>query len=119
MVTAAAWHQNLVEAVTAFEDANNVQTTQVHVYLEGDETLHVLEVVAVPGEDLLALSPYPDDLRQLRRGQATGVPVSPRMVLVEPRRIMRVELRVPPDREKSGGFRPPDRPEIKWPPVGG
>jgi hypothetical protein len=118
-MTAKEWTDALRLAIDAFQRANSTDTTQVHLRLADGEVYQALEVEPHPAADLLLIAPYPADLEDLRVGPGTGLPVSPRLILVEPHHIARVELRRPEEDAHPMGFAPPDRSAITWPPEDG
>jgi hypothetical protein len=108
MSIASEWHDALLAAVAAYEETRG-ETPAVRVTLmPSQEQLLLHRAAAGPGESLVTLEPFPESEKEMveREGSFS----TPRVVLVHPNAIVRVELLYEvPGADVPMGFQPGGR----------
>ena len=90
MSAAAEWMNNVTKALRAFVEERNIEAPTIKVTLTDGEWFFLHSASAM-GSELLSLSPYPDEESQFVEGR-DGTRLPPRVVVVDPRYVHKVEL---------------------------
>lgn len=103
-MTAKEYMDGIRSVIAHYEQTRDTTHPVVTFHLEDGDSFSVLQADNGPGE-LLTLHPYPKDVGDII-GADTLQPVTPRVVVVEPRRVVKVEIKFPKAPGITGtGFR--------------
>jgi hypothetical protein len=100
---AAAWYDALLAAVAAYEEVRGESPAVRVTVMPDQEQLLLHRAAAGPGDNLVTLEPFPEAVDEMVDRE--GVFSTPRVVLVHPNAIVKVELLYEaPDAEAPMGF---------------
>jgi hypothetical protein len=107
---AAEWADTLREGIRAFSRSRRVGSPAVQVTLADGESFFLMRAEPAPGDDWISLYPYPagrlDEM--IQDADAEGELTTPRVVIIHPEMVAKIELLVEPDEARRGhllGFR--------------
>jgi hypothetical protein len=108
---AAEWADTLREGIRAFSRSRRVGSPAVQVTLADGESFFLMRAEPGPGDDWISLYPYPPgrldemvDDADAEEGELT----TPRVVIIHPEMVAKIELLVEADEARRGhllGFR--------------
>lgn len=105
-MTATEWRLALENAMKTYVATRQPGAVVVRIYLDDGEAFELAELYTQPVGNFLLLAPYPDDLEDMVDApQTPGTKTTPRMVIVEPHRIRKVELLIDAPGRHEVGFR--------------
>ena len=111
------WVEALKQAVSDFENSRKATNPGVKVTLVDGESFFLNNARPGPGHDLVILYPYPPGMTTDLPTGEDGYPVMPRVLIVAPSAVAKIELMAEPpgQREARFGLRaaeePPPAPE--------
>jgi hypothetical protein len=107
---AAEWADTLREGIRAFSRSRRVDSPAVQVTLADGESFFLMRAEPGPGDDWISLYPYPagrlDEM--IDDADAEGELTTPRVVIIHPEMVAKIELLVEADEARRGhllGFR--------------
>ena len=112
MPSAKDWVEALKEAVSDFERSRSSANPGVKVTLVDGESFFLNNARPGPGHDLVILYPYPPGMTaELPTGE-DGYPVMPRVLIVAPGAVAKIELMAEPPGQREAHFqlRPAEEP---------
>jgi len=113
MSDSSDWVEGLKEAVAEFEQARSSANPGVKVTLVDGESFFLSNVRPAPRHDLVVLYPYPPGMTTDLTIGEDGYPVMPRVLIVSPGAVAKIELMAEPpgQREARFGLRQSAEPE--------
>jgi hypothetical protein len=98
------WVEALKEAVTEFESSRSSANPGVKVTLVDGESFFLSNARPAPGHGLVIMYPYPPGMTtDLPMGE-DGYPVMPRVLLVAPSAVSKIELMAEPPGQREARF---------------
>jgi hypothetical protein len=104
MANAADWVEGLMQAVADFERTRGAINPGVRLSLTDGESFFLSNARPAPGEELLILYPYPPGMTTDLPVGEDGYPVMPRVVIVSPQAIAKIELMAVPPGQREARF---------------
>lgn len=117
MPSAKDWVEALKLAVSDFERSRSSTNPGVKVTLVDGESFFLNNARPGPGRDLVILYPYPPGMTTELPTGADGYPVMPRVLIVAPSAVAKIELMAEPPGQREARFQlragdePPPAPE--------
>ncbi len=98
------WVEALKQAVSDFESSRSAANPGVKVTLVDGESFFLNNARPGPGHDLVILYPYPPGMTtELPTGE-DGFPVMPRVLIVSPGAVAKIELMAEPPGQREARF---------------
>jgi hypothetical protein len=104
MSDGADWVEALKEAVTEFESSRSSANPGVKVTLIDGESFFLSNARPAPGHGLVIMYPYPPGMTTDLPVGEDGYPVMPRVLLVAPSAVSKIELMAEPPGQREARF---------------
>jgi hypothetical protein len=98
------WVEALKQAVTDFERSRSAANPGVKVTLVDGESFFLNNARPGPGHDLVILYPYPPGMTTDLPTGEDGYPVMPRVLIVAPSAVAKIELMAEPPGQREARF---------------
>jgi hypothetical protein len=98
------WVESLKQAVTDFERSRSAANPGVKVTLVDGESFFLNNARPGPGHDLVILYPYPPGMTTDLPTGEDGYPVMPRVLIVAPSAVAKIELMAEPPGQREARF---------------
>ena len=104
MSDSSDWVEGLKEAVAEFEQARSSANPGVKVTLVDGESFFLSNARPAPKHDLVVLYPYPPGMTTDLPVGEDGYPVMPRVLIVSPGAVAKIELMAEPPGQREARF---------------
>ena len=98
------WVEALMESVAEFERVRSSANPGVKVTLVDGESFFLSNARPAPGEGLVILYPYPPGMTTDLPTGEDGYPVMPRVLIVSPAAVSKIELMAEPPGQREARF---------------